>query len=158
MAAAELAFGVFFVAGAHGGSLGFELRACGGFWFGRGCGRLRSCCRGGRARYRWSCWWSSWFWRYRSRVSHSIRSCVADIASATTKSKDLTERKAGGHRENRTALRSFFSAISSTSSPSFTSLLPCFNAPSDSVAAKDYAAGSVLLCHGRDAAAPAGRE
>src|SRR5271155_2150574 len=46
--AAEFAFGVFFVAGAHGGFLGFDFRACRRFRF--GCGRGRGWCCG-------LCWW-----------------------------------------------------------------------------------------------------
>src|SRR5271156_5379788 len=132
MAAAELAFGVFFVAGAHGGFFGFDFRACCGFRFGGGCG----CCR--HRGWRWSFW---------SCVSHSICSRASEIATATANSKDLTQRtqsKTGEHRETGASLRFSF--------PLFTTLplhpfIPCFAVTSNSVAAEDYSAGAVLFGH-----------
>src|SRR5580693_9036384 len=102
MAAAELAFGVFFVAGSHGGFFRFDFRACGGFrfgcWRGGGCG---CCCR--------SCWSGWWRWSFWSCVGHSIRSCVYEFATSKAESKDSTQRtqsKTGEHRDTGTALRS----------------------------------------------------
>src|SRR5271156_1631559 len=63
MAAAELAFGVFFVAGAHGGLFRFDFRACRGFRF--GCLRCscRWCCRRRWRRGGWRGWgWGLWGW------------------------------------------------------------------------------------------------